>query len=73
MPEVKKERGEEKKKGFYAGVVSACDVVALYGQGVILKEIVCSCGYEETIKEIMKNGLPCTKELAKSEFGLCKK
>ena len=53
---------------FNAGVVCACDVVAVYGEGTILKEIIDACGGKEIYREIMLNGLEKTRKLAKFEF-----
>jgi hypothetical protein len=58
----------ENKDDFIRGVVVALDVVAIYDYGVCFKEIVESVGKETVLKEIKKNGLHRTKEMAKSEF-----
>jgi hypothetical protein len=53
---------------FTAGIVAALDVVALFDQGVMFKEIVETAGIKETLREIRANGLPQTKKMAKAEF-----
>lgn len=53
---------------FFKGVVVALDVVSIYDYGVCFKEIVESAGKERVLKEIRKNGLSKTKEMAKREF-----
>lgn len=49
---------------FFQGVVAALDVVALYGNYVIFREIVEATGKEEMLREIQKNGSEKTKEMA---------
>jgi hypothetical protein len=56
------------KPGFEAGVVCACDIVALAGEGVLLKEIILSCGGKKIYDEIMVNGGLETRRLARREF-----
>jgi hypothetical protein len=65
---------KEKKKeidlhNFISGVVSALDVVAQFDEPAIFKEIVECNGVLITLKEIGKNGLSATKEMAKSIYG----
>lgn len=55
-------------KDFLAGVVTACDVVALHGEGTMLREIIESCGGQKVYDEIMKNGNNVTKILARKEM-----
>jgi len=55
---------------FIQGVVAALDLVAIYDQGTLFREIVESVGKERTLAEIKLNGLGRTKKLAKAEFNL---
>lgn len=57
-----------KSKKFIQGIVVALDVVALYDQPVLFKEIVELAGVEAVLTEIQANGLPRTKKLAQQEF-----
>ncbi|MDD5453928.1 MAG: hypothetical protein PHW62_00310 [Candidatus Ratteibacteria bacterium] len=53
---------------FIQGTVAALDVVALYDQPVIFKEIVESAGIKKVLAEIKKNGSERSKKIAKQEF-----
>lgn len=53
---------------FNAGVVVALDVVAIFDQGVIVKEIIKTCGEKEMLAEIKENGSQELKDLVKFEF-----
>lgn len=64
-PRFKKKIGS---KEFVQGIVAALDVVAIYDQPVIFKEIVESAGTKKVLEEIKLNGLKRTKKLAEQEF-----
>ena len=53
---------------FECGVVIALDYIAEVGEGTYFREIVLSAGRNSILKEITKNGLEKTKEMAKVEF-----
>jgi hypothetical protein len=57
------------KDRFIQGIVVALDVVALYDQPVLFKEIVELAGTQAVLTEIAANGLERTKKLAAEEFG----
>ena len=55
--------------GFKQGIVAALDTVSYHGDGMIFKEIVLNAG--KGIKaEIMRNGLPRTRKMLRSEFNV---
>ena len=65
-----KQYKEQQSIKFTQGTVSALDIVALHGEGQIFKDIVEANGKDETLAEIMKNGMDKTKAMAKLEFRL---
>lgn len=54
---------------FIQGTVAALDIVAIYDNPTIFKDIVEAAGRRAVLAEIAKNGLERTKVLAKNEYG----
>ena len=65
-------RDEEEDK-FIQGIVAALDVVALYDQPVIFKEIIETAGTKKVLAEIKINGSERSKNLARQEYPECVK
>jgi len=53
---------------FIQGIVAALDVVAIYDQPVIFKEIIETAGTKRVLAEIKVNGSERSKKLAIQEF-----